>query len=182
MQNYLKHPGDQFDQRLIILINAVSLYFEKECGGRIFIEKTYSTMYLDGTSKKRLLIPHYPITSITSVHENDVLLTGGADYDTSYDYVIYGAEGEGYLWKASGWAEGLKNIKLTDLKAGYTLANVPADLKSAAMILIGKEFEKANNKAGAEETRVFPDASITWNFDQDEFVKKTITKYTRQGL
>jgi len=179
LKDYLKDPGDQFDITLTALINAVSLYLEKECGGRIFIEATYSTLYLDGTGNKMLRIPHYPITSITSVHENDVLLTGGADYSTSYDYVIYGAEGEGYLWKGGGWAEGLKNIKLTGLKAGYTLATIPEDLKLAAKILITKEWEKQQNKAGAEDVRTIGEYTSTWNFKKDEFTQNVINRYRR---
>ena len=179
MKAYLKEEGDKQDPILEILISSLSRAFEAECGGRVFIEATYTTMYLDGTGNKMLLIPHYPITSITSVHEDDILLTVGSDYD----YVIYGDEGQGYLWRVNGvWAEGVKNIKLTSLKAGYTLATVPADLKLAAMIMIEKEFQKHLNKAGAEETRVFPDASITWNFGQDDYVKKVLRKYRRMAL
>ena len=50
------------------------------------------------------------------------------------------------------------------------------------LIMIEKEFQKFINKAGAEEMRSFPDMSITWNFKQDEFVKKVIQKYRRVGL
>jgi len=176
MKVYLKEDGDKHDQIINTLINSVSLAFEGECGGRIFIEATYTALYLDGTGTRMLFIPHYPITSITTVTEDDVDLTEGNDED----YVIYGNEGEGYLWRANGvWSKGLKNIKLTSLKAGYALASVPSDLKLAAMIMIEKEFQKHLNKAGAEETRVFPDASITWNFSQDEYVKKTLAKYRR---
>jgi len=90
--------------------------------------------------------------------------------------------GRGYLEKMGTWAKGNKNIELTNLKAGYLLAAVPKDLKVACMIMIEKEFQKFINKAGAEETRSFPDMSLTWNFDQDEFVKKVIAKYRRFGL
>lgn len=179
MKVYLKEETDKQNEIINLLINSLSLAFEGECGGRIFIEATYATTYLNGTGHRMLMIPHYPITSIASVYENDVLLSGGADYDISYDYVIYGSEGQGYLWKGGGWAEGLKNIKLTDLKAGYALASIPSDLKLAAMIMVEKEFQKHLNKAGSEETRIFPDASITWNFGQDEYVKKTLNKYRR---
>jgi len=173
---------DKYVNLIEFLINSRSLAFEKKCRGRVFIEATYTTLYLDGTGTKMLLIPHYPITSISTVHEDDVLLSGGADYDTSYDYVIYGAEGEGYLWKEARWSKGLKNVKLASLKAGYVLTSIPSDLKLAAMIMIEKEFQKHLNKAGAEETRVFPDASITWNFSQDEYVKKVLSRYRRPSL
>ena len=179
MKIYLKEEGDKQNEIITTLINAVSVAFEAECGGRIFIEATYATHYLDGTGTRMLFIPHYPITSITTVTEDDIDLTEGNDED----YVIYGDEGEGYLWRANGvWSRGLKNIKLTSLKAGYVLASIPSDLKLAAMIMIEKEFQKHLNKAGAEETRVFPDASITWNFSQDEYVKKTLAKYRRMAI
>lgn len=182
MKEYLKEDGDSHDPIIETLINAISIAFESACGGRVFIEATYSTLYLNGTGNKMLYVPHYPITSISTVHEDDVLLTGGSDYDVSYDYVIYGDEGEGYLWKAGTWSEGLKNVKLTSLKAGYTLATIPDDLKLAAMVMVEKEFQKHLNKAGAEEVRVFPEASITWNFGQDQFVKNTLRKYRRMTI
>ena len=167
---------DKYVNLIEFLINSRSLAFEKKCRGRVFIEATYTTLYLDGTGNKMLLIPHYPITSITTVTEDDVDLTEGNDED----YVIYGNEGEGYLWRANGvWSRGLKNIKLTGLKAGYAFANVPTDLKDACITMVLKEFEKSLNKAGAEETRVFPDASITWNFKEDEAVINTLKGYTR---
>jgi len=169
---------DKYNYLIEILIDAVSLYLESECGGRIFIQATYGTTYLDGTGERILEIPHYPIVSIATVEEDDVELTEGNDED----FVIYGDEGEGYLEKMGSWAKGNKNIELTDLKAGYLLASVPKDLKAACMIMIEKEFQKFVNKAGAEEMRSFPDMSLTWNFDQDEFVKKTIKKYKRMGV
>ena len=169
--------SDKHVNLIEFLINSRSLAFEKKCRGRIFIEATYSTLYLDGTGNRMLFIPHYPITSIETVTEDDVDLT------KDEDYVIYGDEGEGYLWKVNGvWSEGAKNIKLTSLKAGYTFTSVPGDLKDACITMVLKEFEKALNKAGAEETRDFPDASITWNFKEDEAVINTLSRYTRLSL
>ena len=180
MKDYLKESKDtdDFDSILGLFINSASLYLESECGGRIFIEATYGTTYLDGTGERILVIPHYPITSIATVEEDDVALTEGREND----YVIYGDEGEGYLEKMGSWAKGNKNITLTDLKAGYLLAAIPADLKEICMIMVNKAWEKEQNKAGAEEMRSFPDMSITWNFGQDEYVKKIIRKYKRMGV
>jgi len=82
---------DQYNSLIELLIDAVSLYLESECGGRIFIQATYATTYLDGNGERILDIPHYPIVSITTVEEDEVELTEGNDED----FVIYGDEGQG---------------------------------------------------------------------------------------
>ena len=180
MKVYKREESDQYDPLLEMLINSLSIAFEKDCGGRVFIEATYTTTYLDGTGNRMLMVPHYPVTSIESVIEDETTLTEGSEED----YVIFGAEGEGYLWRVNGvWSAACKkNIKLTNLKAGYLLASVPSDLKLAAMIMVEKEFQKSTNKAGAESTRSFPDMSISWDFGRDEYVKETLRKYRRMSL
>lgn len=146
-----------------LLIDGVSEAFNKYVG-RTLAKTTYTAVYIDGNGKESLLLPQYPVASITSITEDGNALTEGEDND----YLLYAASG--ILKRVSGaWAKGPKTIKITYV-AGYVVQGVtvtapdialPADLKLACMMQVAREWQKTKGNEWGESSRSFPDGSIS---------------------
>lgn len=146
-----------------LLIDGVSEAFNKYVG-RTLAKTTYTAVYIDGNGKESLLLPQYPVASITSITEDGNALTEGEDND----YLLYAASG--ILKRVSGaWAKGPKTIKITYV-AGYVVQGVtvtapdialPADLKLACMMQVAREWQKTKGSEWGESSRSFPDGSIS---------------------
>lgn len=120
VKGYLKINYDQFtdDETLEELINACSTAIENYCR-RKFKVQSHDEEY-DGTGKKYLLLEQYPVTTITSVSINGVLL-----HPTEYKV----KKSNGLLLRTNGfWPVGDININVV-----YTagLSEIPADLELA---------------------------------------------------
>lgn len=114
-KTYIGESTATYDDLLKLLINSISTLFD-EFTSRNLREQTEATRYLDGNGEKTIDLPNYPVASIASVTEDDIVLTEGTDED----YILYGDDG--YLYKVNGnWTTARKGILLTTLKAGYKL-------------------------------------------------------------
>jgi hypothetical protein len=158
-----KQATENEDDALIeIIIDGVSADFNSYVGRRI-LEQTETTAYFDGSGREILLLPRRPVTSIASVTENDALLVEGEEQD----YRLY--SDEGMLVRLSGkWAKGRKNIVLGSYKAGYAIANLPKDLKLAALKQIAFEYQEQRTKSWGEVSRSMSDGSVS---------KREVTKF-----
>lgn len=115
--------------------------------GREIAKTTYTNEYMDGPEGAELLIPNYPIVSISAITEDDVALTEGVDYD----YILYSKEGR--LHRVDGsWVNLPKAIKLTYV-AGYIVQGatpsagetaLPADLKLACCLQTAAEWKRSS--------------------------------------
>lgn len=148
--------GETEDDSIIeYLIDGVSAAFNSYVGRQI-LEKTDTTLYLDGNGRALLQLPRWPVTSITSVTEDDAALTEGDDND----YVLYSDEG---ILRRIGtvWFKWPKSVLLASLKAGYPIASLPKDLKFAALKQIAAEFKDFRMRSQGEMSRTAPDGSTT---------------------
>jgi hypothetical protein len=145
------------------VIDAVSSRLTQHLGREI-AKTTYTTVYIDGDGERDILLPHYPIVSITSIYEDDVLLTEGTDDD----YILYASEGR-LRRVGGGWMAGSKTVKLTYV-AGYTVQGaspgtgevaLPGDLKLAALMQCAAEWKRCQQKDWGEASRSFPDGSVS---------------------
>jgi hypothetical protein len=143
------------DPVIEMLIDGVSGAFNAYVGRRI-VEYTETTAYVDGNGRETIQLPRWPVTSIATVTEDDTDLTEGDDED----YRLYGDEG---LLRRLGeaWMSGRKKIKLTSYRAGYMLANLPKDLKFAALKQIAAELKDFRMRTQGEISRTAPDGSVT---------------------
>ena len=86
---------------------------------------TYTNQKLDGTGTNHLLLPQYPIDSISSIYD-DINRDWGSNTLLSVDDYIYdSASGIITLTDGSVFTKGDKNIKIT-YSSGYT--SIPDDL------------------------------------------------------
>ena len=170
---YLNEDSSNFDTILEMLINSISTLFDTYTDRDQLKEKTDTTLYLDGNGEREINLPRWPITSITAVTEDDLILTEGKDED----YILYTEEG--YLYKNGGdWTKNRKGIKLSSYKAGF--ATVPKDLQLACMKQVAKEWKRQDKQEWGEASRSFGEGSISISIDEllDD-VKATLDRYRR---
>jgi len=134
--------------------------------GREISKTTYTAVYLDGNGEKDLLLPHYPVVSITSLAENSVSLTEGL----TYDYLLYAAEGRLHRIYG-GWLNWPKILLITYV-AGYVVQGatpgagetaLPLDLKMACQMQCAFEWKKSQQKNWGIASITTPDGSISKN-------------------
>lgn len=165
LKTYLgpEYSGSANDSLFELLIDSVSEMFNGHVG-RTLAKTTYTDAYLDGNGQVSLVLQNFPIISITSIHEDGVLLTEGADGDYVVDYA------SGIVHRIGGrWLRGRKTLKIT-YAAGYVVQGavpgtgetaLPADVKLACMIQAAREWKKTQGSEWGETSRSFPDGSTS---------------------
>jgi len=180
-KTYQEESTTNQDSMLEILINAVSTFFEgllRGQGSKNLKETTYTDKYLNGSGKTYLLLPNFPILSISAITEAGATLTENTHFTVDYEW--------GILWKESGvWADIRRNIKIT-YKAGYSDAyKMDFDLGSEEPA-IGKTLTSVSGSgvmsaikvtsgtwAGTDAVGYVEFVSITGEFKNDETVDIT---------
>ncbi len=154
MKAFLEESGTGHDSQLETLINGISDLFETEFS-RSLKEATYTDKYLNGSGLRHLLIPNYPVISISVITEDGQSLTENEDFFVDYDW--------GILWKPKGkiWEDEKRNVKLT-YKAGWgDVAKMAFDSGSEEP-LIGATLTSASGSGDVIAIKV---TSGTWAGD-----------------
>ncbi|GGN47808.1 hypothetical protein [Streptomyces fuscichromogenes] len=123
------------------LLDLAGACIEEETGQPL--EESTDTVILDGNGARKLVLPKWPVTAVSSVTvlhdlDDDEVLTFGADHD--------------YTWSASGtltrrcacWPKGERNIEAV-VTAG--LATLPMSLTRVALRLCVGPWSNPNNLA-----------------------------------
>lgn len=153
--------GNTNDAMLELLIDSVSVAIDAHLA-RTLTKTTYTSLKFEGPDGPDLRLPNWPIVSITSIYEDDVLLVEGTDY-----YVDYAA---GIIHRIGGnWVKGWNEIVVTYV-AGYVVQGatpgagetaLPADIRLACSIQAAREWKKSQGAEWGESSRTFPDGSTT---------------------
>jgi len=151
---YQEEAGTEQDSLLEILINAISTLIEgilRGQGDKQLKETTYTDKYLDGSGKTYLLLPNFPVVSISEITEAGATLTENTHFTVDYEW--------GILWKEAGiWADIRRNIKLT-YKAGWADVSRMAFDSGSEEPAIGKTLTSASGSGVVSAIKV---ASGTW--------------------
>ncbi len=113
------YTGTEYtDEEIQLAINTVSREIENYCN-RVFNPTDYS-IKLSGSGRQALVLPQYPVLSITSIVMDDMAVET-ADYDND--------DLAGILYHDTYWTKGVRNIAIV-YRAGYT--TLPRDLTMVA--------------------------------------------------
>lgn len=134
----------EFDAELELLINACYKMLE----GYIHhpLKSADYTKDLDGDGTNTLLLPIYPINSVTSIYDDPEREFAADTLIASTDYVVDNEEEVGTvrLFKnTTAFTKGIKNIRIA-FNAGYT--TIPSDAELACILLVSWFW----NRGGAE--------------------------------
>lgn len=149
----IDHDNVEADTMLDMARTSAQKRIESYCGRR-FLTAT-RTYYLDGNSTDLLLLPDYPITSITSVVNNiqaprDWTVTAlSSDYYQIYnDHSTMHDEGKHSVQRIDGgvWSAGKNNWRVIAV-TGYAATSIPEDLHWAGVELAAHIYLRADRKS-----------------------------------
>ena len=138
-KDYLNITGDDNTKDNLIhdLIGRVSKAFETYCG-RSFVQETF-TEYYDGDGMNQIFLDHYPVQSITSLHDDSDWVWGSDTLIASSNYRIMDERSIVYDGMFSTSRQSVKVVYV----AGYS--TIPTDLKQVCIEEVARLFKRAEN-------------------------------------
>jgi hypothetical protein len=103
--------------------------------------------------------PGPPITSVTSVKENGVVLTVATAYSATAGVIVDLARGT-FTRQRGIWAGGVLNVELIYV-AGDAVASIPADIKLVAREAVGIFFKRMDTKWQGISSRAYGQGSVS---------------------
>lgn len=180
---FLGYSDSSKDEKIKLMINVATDMIETYTGRR-FIQTTYTDQPFDGNGEDEVLLPQYPVTSLTSLGKNGSYDNSPSwDVIDSEDYFLNGPSG--ILKGVSRFSRGTQNYRATYV-AGYLLANVPWDLKFAAMQMV--EYLMNKQAAAGIVSERLGDHSVTYKQETvDQYgipdaVRIVLDKHKRPNL
>jgi hypothetical protein len=130
---------------------------------RILAQQTFTEIY-DGDGSVTLFLKNYPISSITTIHQDSTRVFGVDTLVASTDYFTY-AENRKLIGDGVVWERGRQTIKVVYI-AGYAIGSIPEDLVNAVTMLVdfwGKEYSAHRfgvTSTGSETNRITYEKNI----------------------
>jgi hypothetical protein len=143
--------GDEFltdtstDNELERIINSASLYANRYTGVDLLSRE--HTEYYDGDGSNTLFLDNFPVT--TAVADIDLWIDTDREYEDddkieTGDIILYSSTGKIVL-EDTVFSRAPQSVKIT-YTAGYSLANVPADLAYAIKLICAAMWKKKKDK------------------------------------
>jgi uncharacterized phiE125 gp8 family phage protein len=134
VKKYLNYDVDENDPLIDSLIEMVERDVKELMNGTVFdAGATYQTYteYYDGDDSNQLMLRHYPVRAITTVHINSDTprAYGASALIASSNYILDGDNGMLTL-DGNIFTEGVQTVKVV-YTAGWKTTDAPADLKLA---------------------------------------------------
>jgi hypothetical protein len=154
------------DEKLRQFMLAATTAVEEYCN-RPFVSRTVTRRYSGITFTDRIAVP-VGMTSVTTVIENGVTLTGGTDYDLDpVVSVLYRRSGPYYT---RYWLPGTLNISVTGSIGSTT---IPADIRLAALLLIKHLWE---TQRGGMATTLGSGGETEWDPTSQQSIPRRVSE------
>lgn len=183
---YLHISGDESDTLLEGLIDAVSALFETYTNRKLAArdydpDSDPEDALLDGNGELELVLPQYPVNSITEILVNEQEIPASASYSES------GWMDDSRLRKAGilrlrnyVFSAGRGNVAVT-YNAGYS--TIPDDLAQACIEQVAWKFRESSKRELGMQSHTLKDGSVTfYPTDLLPAVKKLLEPYRRRAL
>lgn len=134
------------DALLDILITTCSRSIERFCQ-RTFLSTTYTNQLMDGTGARAIILPNFPLVSISAIgiRNNDNVWSAIDPTNVEFETDVTRSDGE--VWFAPGitdlytwFPQGERNIRMTYV-AGF--ATIPEDVQMGAALWIAHAFQSS---------------------------------------
>ncbi len=168
---------------LELVIDSMSEFFAQRTE-RTLAKTTWTDLYLDGNGQHEIWLPNWPVSVLTSLYEDDVLLTKDTDF--------YLDATTGRLTKDSGhWTHHRRGLKTT-YTAGWVVQGAtvgagetatPARVKMAVLELIEMSWRKLQTHSFGVVSRSLAQQSMTVSEKEiPDFVQDVLRQESRYGL
>lgn len=166
VENYLLTIIDSnFDAQIEEWIGSVEAYMNKQTDRQLIADSTAADYYYDvpTCSAGKLRIDEFvDIVSITDVDSSTALdLDDVFFYPLNADYINRIEYDAGFTW-------GRKKIKINGKRGRFTAADLPADLKFAATVLVAGIVNFSNQSSGEIKSETAGRYSVTYTTDSQK--------------
>lgn len=186
-RTFLKNDAGVDETYLEHAIDMVSTRFADYLGTMSLRKTTYTSQRVDGTGRRHLYLPAWPVVSISALSEDGTALTENTDYYADYNtgvlervQTITPAISESGLYVDSGYWINKRRAIVISYVAGYDITGtitLPYAIKAAALTELGRAIQTMQHKLWGEESRSTDGGSSTFNLD--EFLPDTIATLRR---
>lgn len=143
-KTFMQISGSSEDTIVGDLVNMASAAINKYCG-RVLLSKAFEE-YLDGDGSTQLILPKFPVTTLTSVNDDPLRVWGAGTAKSSSDMILDGDSGIITLFNNGGeFTKGVRNIKVV-YTAGYAVGSMPWDIRTACFLLVSQWYRTAYQK------------------------------------
>jgi hypothetical protein len=182
---YLGIPSAETSQDDLVegFINSCSTLCEKYCN-RIFRQVEHTERF-NGVGITEILLSHWPISSVTSVHVDEQRAFGAENLLDPSNYEIFADEaGENFILERFDaiFARGRKNVKVVYVSGYDTFDDVPDDLQLACKICIGFYYEQQQQKNWTFSNKSKGDENITLVQGIPESARVILDNYKRAEM
>ena len=171
IQNLMELPGSDKD-RVETLIDAASVA-ANQYTARLLAARAI-TETLDGNGRKSIILPEYPINSITSLYVDTA-----RDFGASSEVTDYLSYEEGEIYYAAGFPNVRQCVRIT-WNAGYADGSVPDDLQIAVAETVQWYLSRFDGDGVGVAAIQNPDGIVT-QFERDIpfSVKMRLNRYKK---
>ncbi len=167
------------DTNLEFLINSASLK-ANSISKRILAQTTHNKI-LDGTGWDTLILPEYPVTSVTGIFDDPTRDWGDESLLSLDDLIL--DNGNGVLFYKNGtFSKGEKTIKV-EYTAGYPIDEAPGDLLGAIIESIAfniNRFSGGGNKIGLKTLSADGVISSSYEINLPLTIRSVFESYKRE--
>jgi hypothetical protein len=175
-KTWLGLSNDDEPEKDVILenwINSASEFINNYTGQTFIYSATATNEIFDGTGAIDYFVCNRPIVAVTGVYYWNG--TGWTVTTSTYDKVL--KTGKIYFTDGSKFGRGSDNWKVA-YTFGYTLINVPFDLKEACLGLVMLRKKQFDDGIHGVSSRNFGDQSVSYSFGEiPNNIKMTLNKY-----
>lgn len=147
-KSFLGIGRDSYDSLIDILINIATSAIEKYCE-RSFLRQTYTNEELDGPGSNTIVLPEYPVASITQIQERTTDEPDVDSWQTIDDKEYFWYEDGRVIKRSGNWLNCPQRYRIT-YAAGYLIAfaseddddlhTLPHELEYACLKLVAAMF------------------------------------------
>ena len=190
----------QFDGLLTAMINRVTDYIERQCGGRRFVSTTYTNEVYTavGTRQRQIALRQFPVTAYTSFQWREGIPSNPQWTDFLIDqYELLDSYQDPYTG-GTVWRTGIvhiygsvPSITVNGIRISYTagyltdwnnegnpaLHNLPSDLSDVAANLVVRVFKR--RELAGQNSKAFSGATDGWRNALDQEDLDVIGSYKR---
>lgn len=168
-----------YDDRIERMINAVSTFIENFTN-RELITATYTHRF-NGDGGGRLIPLVFPVTAVTSIHDDDEWTFGATTEITDFDifdetFIV--------LKKCLVFKEGRRNVKMV-YTGGYVgpggSTTIPKDLQEATLLLVELLYNARDDRRIGVKSKSKLGETVTFDDDLPVEVKVLLDPHTREN-
>lgn len=161
-------------------INAASQEIENYCLRKFITPESDITEIFDGDGTGEYYVENIPIVGTIVAADVSYRSGIGETWTATSGTLAYETKtGRVYFTDGNVFGKGKNNWRI-QYSYGYTVANVPADLKMAAIELAAIKKKQFDDKVYGVSAITYPEHTVSYAFDKiSESVKATLNKYKR---